>query len=134
MVYAPPSEIKQESSVIRVPKYPLAHQMHTYPSIDSVSSLGEVTVTAYFIYPLSGIMFSDSTGRRILKNCLKITSKAMDTEPLRKLPKRTNGGEYASWLDRKEVSPGIARRKFPPCSILRLFGNLIVLWVGSIYR
>jgi ubiquinone biosynthesis protein COQ4 len=50
-------------------------------------------------------MLSNPTGRRILRDRPRITSKTMSIEYLRKLPEHTVGWSYASWLDREGVSP-----------------------------
>lgn len=50
-------------------------------------------------------MLSSPTGRRILRDRPRITSKSLDMEKLRKLPDGTVGREYAAWLDKEGVSP-----------------------------
>ncbi|MCJ1261165.1 Ubiquinone biosynthesis protein [Lobaria immixta] len=50
-------------------------------------------------------MLSSSTGRRILRDRPRITSKTMSLEMLRKLPENSVGRTYASWLDREGVGP-----------------------------
>ena len=50
-------------------------------------------------------MLSSSTGRRILRERPRITSKTMSLEKLRRLPENSVGRTYASWLDREGVSP-----------------------------
>jgi ubiquinone biosynthesis protein COQ4 len=50
-------------------------------------------------------MLSNPTGRRILRDRPRITSKTLSMEYLRKLPRNTVGWSYVSWLDREGVSP-----------------------------
>jgi ubiquinone biosynthesis protein COQ4 len=50
-------------------------------------------------------MLSSPTGRRILRDRPRITSKTMSMEYLRSLPDNTVGRNYAAWLDREGVSP-----------------------------
>src|SRR5690349_663896 len=70
-----------------------------------VAALGEATATPYFIYRLRDAMLADSTGRRILRDRPRITSKTMRLEYLRTLPGNTVGRSYADWLDREGVTP-----------------------------
>ncbi|KAF8853953.1 ubiquinone biosynthesis protein coq4, mitochondrial, partial [Acephala macrosclerotiorum] len=72
---------------------------------DLIAALGEATATPYFIYRLRDAMLSSPTGRRILKDRPRISSKTMSIGYLRKLPKNTVGRAYADWLDREGVSP-----------------------------
>jgi ubiquinone biosynthesis protein COQ4 len=50
-------------------------------------------------------MLSSPTGRRILKDRPRITSKTLSLTYLRNLPANTVGRAYADWLDREGVSP-----------------------------
>lgn len=50
-------------------------------------------------------MLRDPTGRRILRDRPRITSKTMSMEHLRSLPDGTVGRTYAAWLDREGVTP-----------------------------
>ena len=50
-------------------------------------------------------MLSDPTGRRILRDRPRITSKAMSLDMLRRLPEDSVGRTYAAWLDREGVTP-----------------------------
>lgn len=50
-------------------------------------------------------MLSDPTGRRILRDRPRITSKTMHLPYLRSLPDNSVGRAYAAWLDREGVSP-----------------------------
>ncbi|PMD14375.1 ubiquinone biosynthesis protein coq4, mitochondrial [Hyaloscypha hepaticicola] len=72
---------------------------------DLIAALGEATATPYFIYRLRDAMLSDPTGRRILRNRPRISSKTLSMEYLRGLPANTVGRTYAEWLDREGVSP-----------------------------
>lgn len=72
---------------------------------DMVAALGEATSTPYFIYRLRDAMLADPTGRRILRDRPRITSKTMSLEYLRTLPDHTVGRSYAEWLDREGVTP-----------------------------
>ena len=72
---------------------------------DMIAALGETTATPYFIYRLRNAMLSSSTGRRILRDRPRITSKTMSVTYLRSLPKNSVGRAYVSWLDREGVSP-----------------------------
>lgn len=70
-----------------------------------IAALGEATATPYFIYRLRDAMLSDPTGRRILRDRPRITSKTMSVTRLRTLPENSVGRSYVSWLDREGVSP-----------------------------
>ena len=72
---------------------------------DMIAALGEATAQPYFISRLRDRMLSDSTGRRILRDRPRITSKTMSLEYLRTLPDNTVGRTYAEWLDREGVTP-----------------------------
>ena len=50
-------------------------------------------------------MLSSSTGRRILQDRPRITSRTMSVPYLRTLPDGSVGRTYASWLDREGVTP-----------------------------
>lgn len=50
-------------------------------------------------------MLRDPTGRRILRDRPRITSKTMSMTYLRSLPEHTVGRSYAEWLDREGVTP-----------------------------
>lgn len=50
-------------------------------------------------------MLSNPTGRRILRDRPRITSKSISVEKLRALPESSVGRAYISWLDREGVSP-----------------------------
>ncbi len=50
-------------------------------------------------------MLSNPTGRRILQDRPRITSKTISMDYLHTLPEHTVGWSYASWLDREGVSP-----------------------------
>ncbi|KAI1334712.1 Coq4-domain-containing protein [Xylariaceae sp. FL0016] len=72
---------------------------------DLIAALGEATATPYFIHRLHRAMLSDPTGRRILRDRPRLTSRTLDLARLRALPARTVGATYAAWLDREGVSP-----------------------------
>ncbi|KAF6233675.1 hypothetical protein HO173_008232 [Letharia columbiana] len=72
---------------------------------DLIAALGETTATPFFIYRLRDAMLSNPTGRRILRDRPRITSKTMSVTKLRALPENGVGRAYVSWLDREGVSP-----------------------------
>ena len=74
-------------------------------AIDLIAALGEATATPYFIYRLRDAMLMSPTGRRILRDRPRISSKTLSMEYLRSLPSNTVGRAYAEWLDREGVSP-----------------------------
>lgn len=79
--------------------------LYTDTVLDLIAALGEATATPYFIYRLRDAMLSSPTGRRILRDRPRITSKSMNLQYLRSLPENTVGRSYVSWLDREGVSP-----------------------------
>ena len=70
-----------------------------------IAALGEATATPYFIYRLRDAMLADPTGRRILRQRPRISSKTLSVEKLRQLPANSVGRAYVGWLDREGVSP-----------------------------
>ncbi|KAL1640602.1 Ubiquinone biosynthesis protein [Diplodia intermedia] len=72
---------------------------------DLIAALGEATAQPYFIYRLRDAMLRDPTGRRILRDRPRITSKSLNVEWLRTLPENSVGRAYVGWLDREGVSP-----------------------------
>lgn len=50
-------------------------------------------------------MLTSPTGRRILRDRPRISSKTLNLEYLRSLPENTVGRTYAFWLDREGVTP-----------------------------
>lgn len=72
---------------------------------DLIATFGEMSVQPYFIYKLRDQMLRDTTGRRILRDRPRITSKSLDLEKLRALPSNTVGNVYCQWLDKEGVSP-----------------------------
>lgn len=70
-----------------------------------VAALGEATAQPHFITRLRNAMLSDPTGRRILRDRPRITSKTMPLTHLRTLPASSVGRTYATWLDREGVTP-----------------------------
>lgn len=76
-----------------------------HDSLDLIASVGEATATPYFIYRLRDAMLADPTGRRILRDRPRISSKTLSMEKLRTLPENTVGRNYVAWLDREGVTP-----------------------------
>jgi len=72
---------------------------------DMVAACGEATAQPFFISWLKNRMLSDPTGRRILRDRPRITSKTLPLEMLRALPEDSVGRTYAAWLDREGVTP-----------------------------
>ena len=72
---------------------------------DMVAALGEATAQPYFITRLRNSMLLSPTGRRILRDRPRITSKALKPSELRQLPPNSVGRVYAEWLDREGVTP-----------------------------
>ena len=72
---------------------------------DLIASLGEATAKPYFVSRLRRAMLENPTGRRILRDKPRITSKSMSLEKLRQLPENTVGRAYAAWLDKEGVTP-----------------------------
>lgn len=73
--------------------------------LDLIAALGEATATPYFIYRLRDAMLKSPTGRRILKDRPRITSKTLNLDRLRNMAPNSVGREYVGWLDREGVSP-----------------------------
>jgi ubiquinone biosynthesis protein COQ4 len=81
-------------------------KIHTKPkNTDLIAALGEATAQPYFIYRLRDAMLSSPTGRRILRDRPRITSKTLDLAYLRSLPESSVGRAYVTWLDIEGVSP-----------------------------
>jgi ubiquinone biosynthesis protein COQ4 len=72
---------------------------------DLIAACGEATATPYFIYRLRRAMLANPTGRRILRDRPRMTSKSLDLPYLRTLAPNTVGGNYVAWLDREGVTP-----------------------------
>ena len=81
------------------------HQCMLIICEELIAALGETTATPLFIYRLRDAMLSSPTGRRILRERPRITSKTMPVAKLRALPENSLGRAYVSWLDREGVSP-----------------------------
>ncbi|QSZ31080.1 hypothetical protein DSL72_000641 [Monilinia vaccinii-corymbosi] len=77
----------------------------SYRKLDLIAACGEATATPYFIYRLRDAMLSSPTGRRILRDRPRISSKTLSMTHLRSLPPSAVGRCYADWLDREGVSP-----------------------------
>ncbi|KAL9124632.1 MAG: hypothetical protein Q9217_006052 [Psora testacea] len=71
---------------------------------DLVAALGEVTAGP-LIRSLRDTMLLDETGRRILRDRPRLTSKTMPVKELRTLPENTVGQVYAKWLEDYRMSP-----------------------------
>jgi len=69
-----------------------------------IAALGEATATPYFIYRLRDAMLSDPTGRRILRDRPRMSSKTISMDHLRSLPENSVGRAYLDWLDKEGVS------------------------------
>ena len=50
-------------------------------------------------------MLADPTGRRILRDRPRLTSKSLNLPALRQLPENSVGRTYVGWLDREGVTP-----------------------------
>ncbi|RMZ90525.1 hypothetical protein DV736_g2253, partial [Chaetothyriales sp. CBS 134916] len=72
---------------------------------DMVAALGEATAQPFFIAHLKRRMLADATGRRILRDRPRITSKTMACDKLRQMAANSLGRTYVSWLDREGVTP-----------------------------
>ncbi|KAI9849192.1 MAG: Ubiquinone biosynthesis protein [Thelocarpon superellum] len=72
---------------------------------DMIAALGEATATPYFIYRLRDAMLADATGRRILRDRPRISSRTLSLPDLRTMPANSLGRTYAAWLDREGVTP-----------------------------
>ncbi|KAJ4373799.1 Ubiquinone biosynthesis protein [Neocucurbitaria cava] len=72
---------------------------------DLIASFGEATAQPYFIYKLRDRMLLNPTGRRILRDRPRLTSKSLNISRLRQMPQNTLGYAYAFWLDREGVTP-----------------------------
>ena len=73
--------------------------------VDLIATLGETTATPYFVCRLRDAMLAHPTGRRILRERPRITSRLLSMAYLRTLPRNSLGRTYVSWLDREGVSP-----------------------------
>lgn len=72
--------------------------------VDLVATLGEVTAGP-FIPSLRDTLLLNETGRTILRDRPRISSKTLPLDELRSLPKNTVGQIYAKWLDDFRMSP-----------------------------
>lgn len=72
---------------------------------DLIAALGESTASPFFIYRLRDAMLASPTGRRILRDRPRISSRSLSMAALRALPTNSVGCTYARWLDREGVSP-----------------------------
>jgi ubiquinone biosynthesis protein COQ4 len=72
---------------------------------DMIAALGEATAQPFFITQLRNRMLASPTGRRILRDRPRITSRTLSRPGLRQLPAGSVGRTYAAWLDREGVTP-----------------------------
>lgn len=72
---------------------------------DLIATFGEISAEPYFVARLRDQMLADPTGRRILRERPRITSKSLDLEKLRAMGPNTIGRSYLQWLDDEKVSP-----------------------------
>jgi ubiquinone biosynthesis protein COQ4 len=72
---------------------------------DMIAALGEATAQPFFITQLRNRMLASPTGRRILRDRPRITSRTLSLPALRQLPDGSVGRTYAAWLDREGVTP-----------------------------
>jgi ubiquinone biosynthesis protein COQ4 len=72
---------------------------------DMIAALGEATAQPFFITRLRDRMLASATGRRILRDRPRITSRTLPLPTLRQLPAGSVGRTYAAWLDREGVTP-----------------------------
>jgi ubiquinone biosynthesis protein COQ4 len=72
---------------------------------DLIATFGEVSAEPYFVNRLRDQMLADPTGRRILRDRPRITSKSLNLNKLRQLPENSVGRNYLKWLDDEKVSP-----------------------------
>ncbi|KAK9479753.1 ubiquinone biosynthesis protein Coq4 [Lipomyces japonicus] len=72
---------------------------------DLIAVLGETTAAPLLMNRLRDIMLSDPTGRKILREKPRITSKSININKLKNFPENTLGRVYADWLEREGVSP-----------------------------
>lgn len=87
----------------------MPYTLYAHPKLsplpDLIATLGETTATPYFIYRLRDAMLANPTGRRILRDRPRITSKTLSMDTLRALPEGSVGRTYVAWLDREGVTP-----------------------------
>lgn len=72
---------------------------------DLIATFGEVSAEPYFVNRLRDQMLADPTGRRILRDRPRITSKSLDLDKLKQLPENSIGRSYLKWLEDEKVSP-----------------------------
>ena len=72
---------------------------------DLIATFGEVSAEPYFVRKLRDQMLADPTGRRILRERPRITSKSLNLDKLRAMAPNTIGRSYLKWLDDEKVSP-----------------------------
>lgn len=79
--------------------------IHANAPSELIADFGEATAQPYFIYKLRDRMLMNATGRRILRDRPRLTSKSLDIPHLRSLPSNSVGYNYAAWLDAEGVTP-----------------------------
>lgn len=72
---------------------------------DLIATFGEISAEPYFVRKLRDQMLADPTGRRILRERPRITSKSLHLDHLRAMAPNTIGRSYLQWLDDEKVSP-----------------------------
>lgn len=72
---------------------------------DLIATFGEISAEPYFVRKLRDQMLADPTGRRILRDRPRITSKSLDLDKLRQMPANSIGRSYLKWLNDEKVSP-----------------------------
>lgn len=85
-------------------RLPFRTRFLTFKLIDLIAALGEVTAGP-FIQCLRDTMLLNETGRRMLRDRPRITSKTMPVDGLRRLPENTVGKIYATWVEDYRMSP-----------------------------
>ncbi|KAL2316184.1 Ubiquinone biosynthesis protein coq4, mitochondrial [Schizosaccharomyces pombe] len=72
---------------------------------DMISVLGDASGQPFFLHRLLNKMLVDKTGREILKDKPRMTSKSLNLPFLRTLPPNTLGKIYVDWIDKEHVGP-----------------------------
>ncbi|EEB05696.1 ubiquinone biosynthesis protein Coq4 [Schizosaccharomyces japonicus yFS275] len=72
---------------------------------DMIAVLGDASGQPFFLRRLRDKMLANETGRRILKEQPRMTSKSLNLPHLRTLPPNTLGRIYVDWIDKEHVTP-----------------------------
>ncbi|TIB76029.1 coenzyme Q biosynthesis Coq4 [Wallemia mellicola] len=72
---------------------------------DMLATLTETSTPTMLLQQMRQGMLSSDNGRRILAERPRISTKSVDLDALRDLPKGTLGREYSLWLERCGVTP-----------------------------